>query len=70
MNGEAFWFSNSDMSYDTKALKTRPEANRAEQRPLPSGVALSTLVWDDDEITQEMDQPVQPPSTSTANDAD
>ena len=59
------------MSYDTKSQKTSPEAKDANpQRPLPSGVALSTLLWDEDEITQQTEQPVQPPSTSTANDAD
>jgi hypothetical protein len=71
LNGPGFWFSNSDMSYETKSQKTRPEANDTHpQQALPSGVALSTLLWDEDEITQETEQPAQPPSTSTANDAD
>jgi hypothetical protein len=51
------------MSYDTKAQKNRPE--------LQSGVALSTLVFveEDEEAKPEESEP-QPPSTSTANDAD
>ncbi len=65
MNGVASWFSNSDMSYDTKAQKNRPE--------LQSGVALSTLLFDEEEETASEGQPEesnQPPSASTANDAD
>ena len=65
MNDVAFWFSNSDMSYDTKAQKNRPE--------LQSGVALSTLLFveeDELETPKEEGDDAQPPSTSTANDAD
>ncbi len=55
------------MSYDTKAQKNRPE-------PLPGGVALSTLVFVEgdelDDTQPDLDVPGQPPSTSTANDAD
>lgn len=67
MRDVAFWFSNSDMSYDTKAQKNRPE-------PLPSGVALSTLVFVEgdelDDTQPDLDAYDQPPSKSTANDAD
>ncbi len=53
------------MSYDTKAQKIRPE--------LQSGVALSTLVFVEEEeleTSTEEAEGGQPPSTSTANDAD
>lgn len=55
------------MSYDTKAQKNRPE--------LQSGVALSTLLFvEEDELEtpkeEETADDAQPPSTSTANDAD
>ncbi len=68
MKGVAFWFSNSDMSYDTKAQKNRPE-------PLPGGVALSTLVFVEDDELDDTQPDLdalddQPPSKSTANDRD
>ena len=54
------------MSYDTKAQKNRPE--------LQSGVALSTLLFVEEEEletpNEERSDDPQPPSTSTANDAD
>ena len=54
------------MSYDTKAQKNRP-------KPLQSGVALSTLVFvegDEQQQTNDEENANQPPSKSTANDAD
>ena len=64
MKGVADWFSNSDMSYDTKTQKNRPE-------PLSQGTALSTLFFVEED--DEDDKPAaddQPPSKSNENDAD
>ena len=67
MNGVAGWFSNSDMSYDTKGQKNRPE-------PLEKGAALSTVFFVEEPIEEEGDdekaKPDQPPSKSSENDAD
>ena len=65
MKGVAGWFSNSDMSYDTKTQK-KPE--------LEKGAALSTVFFVEEPNENEMPPPVeeenQPPSKSSANDAD
>ena len=62
MNGVAGWFSNSDMSYDTKTQKNTPE-------PLEKGAALSTVFF----VEAKEEAPAkedQPPSKSNENDAD
>jgi hypothetical protein len=53
------------MSYDTKAQKNGPE-------PLEKGIALSTVffVEEPEEETTPAGEENQPPSKSTANDAD
>ena len=65
MNGVAVWFSNSDMSYDTKSQKNRPE-------PLEKGAALSTVffVEENEEAATPPLVEDQPPSKSSENDAD
>ena len=64
MNREAFRFSNSDMSYDTKTQKNRPE-------PLEKGAALSTVFFVEEPIEADDAKVVdQPPSKSSENDAD
>jgi hypothetical protein len=61
----AGWFSNSDMSYDTKNQKNRPE-------PLEKGAALSTVFFvEEPEVENEKAKADdQPPSKSNENDAD
>ena len=62
MNRQADWFSNSDMSYDTKNQKNRPE-------PLEKGAALSTVFFVEEPV-EETKPSDQPPSKSSENDAD
>ena len=62
MKGVAGWFSNSDMSYDTKTQKNRPEA-------LEKGAALSTVFFVEEPVEDEKPAD-QPPSKSNENDAD
>lgn len=63
MNGVADWFSNSDMSYDTKTQKNRPE-------PLEKGAALSTVFFVEEKEEAPAVVEDQPPSKSNENDAD
>ena len=66
MKGAENGFSNSDMSYDTKTQKNRPE-------PLSQGVALSTVFFVEEPIEEEEIEKAeddQPPSKSSENDAD
>jgi len=64
LKGVADWFSNSDMSYDTKTQKNRPE-------PLSQGVALSTVFFvEENEEETPAKEDDQPPSKSNEKDAD
>jgi hypothetical protein len=63
LKGEAIWFSNSGMSYDTKNQKNGPE-------PLEKGAALSTVFFVEEKEEAPPAKEIQPPSKSNENDAD